>query len=138
MMEHTALSLPRLTLLRAAYALIAVGQGLIVWPLILTHDGNWALMPGVVKCMLGALSLLALLGLRYPVSMLPLLFWEVTWKLIWLAAVAFPAWRSGTIDADTAQTAFETGLVVLIIVAIPWDVVFARFARAPGDRWRLV
>lgn len=130
------LSLKRLYLLRAAYLLISVGQGLMIWPLIFTHSGNWTLMSGVVKCMLGALSLLALLGLRYPVQMLPLLFWEICWKLIWLIAVALPAWQSGNMDADTAQTAFETGLVALIIIAIPWDVVIARFARAPAERWR--
>jgi hypothetical protein len=32
---------------------------------------SWALMPGVVKCMLAALSALAILGLRYPLRMLP-------------------------------------------------------------------
>jgi hypothetical protein len=36
------------------------------------------------------MSLLALLGLRYPVQLLPLLVFESAWMLIWLAAVAVP------------------------------------------------
>lgn len=130
------ISVPRLYLLRAIYLLLAVGQGMQVWPRIVLHSGDWSLMPGVVKCMLGALSLIALLGLRYPLRMLPLLFWEIAWKLIWLAAVALPAWRNGTVDADIAQTAFETGMVVIIIAAVPWDHVFRRYVRERGEPWR--
>lgn len=130
------ISIPRLYLLRAIYLLLAVGQGMSVWPKIISQSGDWALMPGVVKCMLGAMSLLALLGLRYPMRMLPLLFWEIAWKLIWLAAVALPAWRNGTMNADISQTAFETGLVVIVVLAVPWDYVYARYVRDPGDPWR--
>jgi len=36
------------------------------------------------------MSLLAFLGLRYPVRMLPILLLEVNWKLIWIGTVAIP------------------------------------------------
>lgn len=125
----------RLWVLRAIYALIAIAMGSMVWPAIMTHSGDWALMPGVVKCMLGALTALALVGIRYPLKMLPLLFWELGWKTIWLAAVALPAWQAGRMDADTAQTAFESGFVVLVYLAIPWRYVWEQYVRAPSDRW---
>jgi hypothetical protein len=131
----TEVSVLRLHFLRANYALIAVAMGSMIWPAILTHSGDWTLMPGVVKCMLGALSLLALLGIRYPLKMLPLLFWEMGWKTIWLLAVALPHWLSGSMDAATSQTAFETGLVVMIYAAMPWRYVLDQFGRAKGDRW---
>jgi hypothetical protein len=47
-------------------------------------------MEGVVACLLTAMSLLAFLGLRYPVRTLPILLFEVAWKAIWIAAVAVP------------------------------------------------
>jgi hypothetical protein len=53
-------------------------------------------MHGVVNSMLLALVLLAVVGLRYPLKMLPLLFWEIAWKARWLLALALPAWKNHT------------------------------------------
>ena len=64
-------SLIRLYALRATYLLIAVGLGITVWPGLLHHEHPWPLMYGVVQCVLAAVSLLALLGLRYPMQMMP-------------------------------------------------------------------
>jgi hypothetical protein len=68
--------------------------------------------------------------------MLPLLFFEIAWKAIWLLVVALPLWRVRQMDADTLETAYECLLAVVFVVAIPWGYVAARFALAPGDRWR--
>lgn len=126
----------RLNLLRAVYLLIALGMGIQVWPQILTGGGNWVGASGFVKSMLGALTLLCLLGLRYPLNMLPLLFWELIWKTIWLLVVAFPAWGAGDMDAETMENAFACGLVVLVYAAIPWRYVLRHYGRARGDRWK--
>ena len=126
----------RLYALRAGYLIIVVGLGIEIWPGILLRHGSWELMQGVVQCMLGALSLLAVLGLRYPLKMLPLLLFEIAWKVIWLSVVAFPLWRAGRMDADTASTAFACGLVVIFPIIIPWPYVLSTFAKARADRWR--
>lgn len=126
----------RLNLLRAVYALIAIAMGAMTWPDILTRSGDWSFAPGVVKCMLGALTLLSLLGIRYPLRMLPLLFWELAWKTIWLLVVALPAWMENRIDTAMAENIFATGLVVIVYAAIPWGYVFDHYVRHPGDQWR--
>lgn len=125
----------RLYLLRAGYLLIAVGMGMQIIPAFLDH-GPWDLKQGVVNAMLLALVLLSLLGLRYPLKMLPLLFWEMAWKAAWLLSVALPAWRNQTMDADTSETAFACLLAVIFLVLIPWDHVWRQFVAARGDRWR--
>jgi hypothetical protein len=130
----TELSTLRLYLLRAGYLMLVVGLGSMIWPRIL-HHGSWELMHGVVTCMLGAMSALALLGLRYPVRMLPLLFFELTWKAIWLLTVAAPLWRSHRMDADTTETAVECLLAVIYVAVIPWPYVFKTYLAKPGDRW---
>lgn len=129
-------SVIRLYLLRAGYLLLVVGLGLTVWPSILNPARSWELMHGVVVAMLGAMALLALLGLRYPLQMLPLLFFELTWKTIWLARIALPLWIGHKLDADTSETAFECLIAVVYLALIPWDHVFRRFVLMKGDRWR--
>lgn len=124
---NTDLSTSRLWLLRGGYLLLVVGLGLTVWPAILHHAKPWELMHGVVLCMLGALSALAVLGLRHPLRMLPLLFFELAWKSIWLLAVALPAWAAHRMDADTAETAFECLMAVIFVLVIPWPWVFRRY-----------
>jgi hypothetical protein len=129
------LSTRRLNVLRLGYAFMVVGLAIVKWPL-LQSVASVPVPQGVVTCLLTAMSLLALLGLRYPARMLPILLFEVTWKVIWLAAVAAPHLIAGDIDAATSEVLFNCSLVVIIIAVIPWGHVWKRYARAPGDPWR--
>jgi hypothetical protein len=138
MSQPHELSTFRLYLLRATYLLVAVGLGVGIWPLILrSASAPPEHMQGVVRAVLCAVSLLALLGLRYPVQMLPLLLFELAWKSIWVLAIGLPLWRAGRLDAATRET-WEACLMGLVIfpIAIPWGHVLRRYVRAPGDRWR--
>jgi hypothetical protein len=131
------LPLLRLHLLRAAYALLVVGLGSMIWPLLLSAPPDLEHMRGVVWGLLGGLSLLAVLGLRYPLQMLPLLLFELAWKGVWVAAIGLPRWSAGTLDAGTAQTLYECVFgLVLFPLLIPWGYVWASYVRRPGDRWR--
>ena len=128
------IALWRIYLLRAGYLLIAVGMGMQKVPAFLHHK-PWELMHGVVNSMLLALVLLSVLGLRYPLKMLPLLFWEVAWKATWLLAIALPAWQNHTMDADTWDTTFACLISVIFLFIMPWDYVWRNFVAARGDRW---
>lgn len=127
----------RLYLLRALYLLIAVGLGITIWPGILAPPENLSHMAGVVRSVLGAVSLLALLGLRYPLKMLPLLFFEFIWKSIWVLVFGLPLWLNGQLDANTQETLKECLMgIVLVAIAVPWGYVYRHYLKAPGDRWR--
>jgi len=129
-------SLPRLYLLRLGYLILGGGLVVYKWPLLLHHDHPWPLMASVVEGMLVGLSLLALLGLRYPMRMVPILLFEVAWKLIWLAVVALPLWLHHELDADARALTGEILWVVVIIAVIPWRYVGATYLLGRGDRWR--
>jgi hypothetical protein len=129
------IALWRLYLLRAAYLLIAAGMGMQMWSTYTDPHKPWTLTHGVMNAMLLALALLSFLGLRYPLKMLPLLFWEMTWKAIWLLTVALPVWQAGNI-ADIWDTTFACLLSVIFVVVMPWDYVWRNFVAARGDRLR--
>lgn len=126
----------RLYLLRAMYLLIAVGLGITIWPGILAPPDNLSHMASVVRSVLGAVSLLALLGLRYPLKMLPLLFFELLWKSIWVLAFGLPLWLNEQLDANTRETLNACLMgIVLVPLVLPWGYVFRNYLKASGDRW---
>ena len=126
----------RLYLLRAMYLMISLFVMSQFWPLLFNHK-PWSLMHGVAVSMFAAMGPLALLGLRYPLKMLPVLLFELTWKSLWLVAVGLPLWYAHQVDLNTWTTikACLMGVVSLPIV-IPWRYVFATYVKARGDRWR--
>jgi hypothetical protein len=125
----------QLNVLRVGYAVMGVGLAVIKWPLLLDH-APWGLAEGTKECLLIAMSVLALLGLRYPLRMLPILLFEVTWKLLWLGVVALPLWSDGRLDGATRTQAGAVLWVVIIIAVIPWRYVVAQYVVTPGDPWR--
>jgi hypothetical protein len=131
----TDLSLTRLHLMRAGYLLMGVGLALVKWPL-LSEAEALPLYEGVTLCLLTAMSLLAFLGLRHPVKLLPLLLFESAWKLLWLSLVALPKATTGDLDAATTETVVSCSLVIVILAVTPWRYVWRNYVRATGDRWR--
>jgi hypothetical protein len=131
---ETGVTLFRLYVLRAAYALLVVGLGGMIVPEILNHEPG---SRGVIPALLGAIWVLALLGLKYPLRMLPLLMFEFAWKSIWMIAYGVPQWSSGTLPPTFGEDFFNIGLgVVLMPLVIPWGHVWRRYLKAPAERWR--
>ncbi len=127
-------SLPRLYAMRAGYLFMGLGLAIVKWP-HLSSASHMPLYEGVTICMLTAMSLLAFLGLRYPVKMLPVLLFESAWKLLWLALVAFPKAAGQGLDSATTQMLTRNALVVVILAVIPWRYVWRTYVRAPGQPW---
>jgi hypothetical protein len=126
----------RLYVLRAVYLLIFAGLALQIWPLIVRPPQDLQLMRGVVWSVLTAVSLLAALGIRHPLRMLPLLFFEFLWKAIWMLAIGLPRRAAGPMDAATTDTFFAVLLgIVVVPLALPWRYVWENYVRAPADRW---
>jgi hypothetical protein len=125
----------RLYLLRALYLMVAIFLLTGVAPLLAQPAPT--LMTGAARALFVGLGLLALLGLRYPLQMLPLMLFEVAWKSVWLAAYGLPLWSAGRLDADHAQTFQDTGIgIIIALLVIPWGYVWRQYVRRPGDRWR--
>jgi hypothetical protein len=129
------LSLTRLHLMRAGYLFMGVGLVLVKWPLLPEVD-TLPLYEGVTLCLLTAMSLLAFLGVRHPVKLLPVLLFEVAWKILWLPLVGLPNAAAGNLDAATTKVLVNCSLVVLIMAVIPWRYAWRQYVTSPGERWR--
>ena len=80
--------------------------------------GSWA-----------ALSLLMLLGVRFPVSRLPLMLLQLFTNLTWLIAVGHPSWAAGRLDRVASERVNACAFgAVLDLAVIPWPEVFENHA----------
>lgn len=126
-------SLVRLYVLRAAYLLLVIGLGAMIVPEVLSHELT---SRGVIPCLLAAVWVLAFLGLRYPLEMLPLLMFEFAWKAIWAVAYGIPQWSAGRLPPTFAEDSFNIAFGVLLMpLVIPWGYVWRHYVRRPGARW---
>jgi hypothetical protein len=130
----------RLYLLRAMYVFMAVGLAIFKLGPAILHPENLSPQDSVVLSVLGGFALLAVLGIRYPIKMLPLLFFEFVWKAIWVLAFGLPLLLSGQLDPNISFGGTETLYncllgIVLVPLVTPWGYVFKHYLKAPGDRW---
>jgi hypothetical protein len=127
-------SLARLYLLRATYLLLVVGLGATIVPALINHE---PVARGVIPSLLGGVWLLAFIGLKYPLQMLPLLMFEFAWKTIWLLDFGIPQWSSGQLP-PTFMEDFQAIVlgVILMPIVIPWGYVYRHYVKHPGARWR--
>lgn len=127
----------RLYLLRAAYFMIFVFLTTSIWPQVIMRGTQYPHMSGVARALLAALGLLALLGVRYPVKMLPIMLFELAWKAIWVFAIGLPLRLAHKLDPGQAQTFIDTTVgIALCLIVIPWRYVFETYVRERGDRWK--
>jgi len=132
---QASVSLWRLNALRVLYLLIFLGIGRFVWQQLFFSSAEWPVMTGVAKSMMAAVSLLSLLGVRYPLQFLPLMIWETLWKTIWILVIAVPAF--GTPQwAIIESTFYECVGIVILYFIIPWPYVWSRYFRHPVERWK--
>ncbi len=125
-------SLLRLYVMRAMYLVLVIGLGAMIVPEILSHE---MASRGVIPSLLGAVWVLAFLGLRYPLEMLPLLMFEFVWKLIWMVFYGLPQWSSGLRPPTFAEDSFNIAFGAVLLLVIPWGYVWRRFVKRPGARW---
>lgn len=127
----------RLYVLRATYFMIFIFLTTQIFPQVIMRGTQYPHMSGVARALLAALGLLALLGVRYPIKMLPILLFELAWKAIWVLAIGLPLRAANRLDAGQAQTLIDCTVgVVLCLIVIPWPYVIDTYVRATGDRWK--
>lgn len=132
---ETSVSVWRCNALRIIYFLIFAAQSSFVWQQLFFESSDWPAMTGVAKSMMAAMALLCLLGMRYPLQMLPLLLWETLWKSIWILVIALPAFGSNQWP-ELETTFYETIGIVILYFILPWNYIWSRFFRQVTEPWK--
>lgn len=111
--------------LRLFYLLMLVFVAPAAWRVLLTHQGEWAPLSAVAWSVWATYPALALFGLLQPLRWIPLLLFTLGYKAVWLAFVALPLWRAGTLQGSSAQPVAESFLALpLLALVIPWGYVW--------------
>ena len=115
-------------LLRLLFLLVVIFVASDSWSAILKHEGPWDHVRAAAMCMWAAYSVLAIFGLFQPLRWLPLVLFEIFYKVVWLVIVAYPLWSTNQLAGSPAEGMTHAFLwVILPIVAVPWGYAFRTY-----------
>jgi hypothetical protein len=115
-------------LLRLLFLLVVVFVASDSWSAILKHQGPWDPVKAAAVCMWAAYSVLSIFGLISPLKWLPIVMFEIFYKLIWLIIVAYPLWSTHRLAGSQAEEmTYAFVWVILPIVAMPWAYAFRTY-----------
>ena len=127
----------RINAMRFLFLLMAVIMGgMFVWPQLLFESADWDVMRGLAKSMLAALAVMSLLGVRYPLQMLPLMLYEMLWKTVWIILIAGRAWMAGKWNADIEGLFYDCIGIIIAFFIVPWPYIWARYVVQPMEPLR--
>ena len=122
-------------LLRLLFVLVILFVGSDSWLGLFRHQGGWDPVRAAAVCMWAAFSALAILALIDPLRWLPIVAFEIFYKVVWLVVVAYPLWsRNQLAGSPAAEMTFVFSWVLLPIVAMPWGYFFKTYVARTNTR----
>ncbi len=127
-------------LLRVFFLLVVVFVGYDAVGYLLRYEPPAGHVQAAAFSMWAAFAVMGVLGFLHPLRMLPLVAFDIVYKVIWLGVVAWPLWSTGRLAGSPAEEMTGAFLwVVLPAAAMPWRYAFhtlirGRNARAPLAR----
>ena len=107
--------------LRLFYLLMLLFVAPTAWQVLLTHQGPWEPLRAMAFAVWATYPSLALFGLLQPLRWLPLMFFTIGYKAIWLWFVAYPMWTAGTLaGTQTGEIAQSFLALPLLVLVVPW------------------
>jgi len=112
-------------LLRLLFGLMFVFLTYDSWSHIFNHRGAWDNSNAAAWCMWGSYSVISIIGVIRPLKMLPIVLFEIIYKVAWLGIVAFPLWMKNELIGSPAEGMTRVFVwVIFPIVAMPWRYFF--------------
>ncbi len=115
-------------LLRLLFTLMFLFLTYDSWSTILNHKGPWDNTRAAAWCMWGSYSFISFIGILRPLKMLPIVLFEIIYKITGLLIVAYPLWVNGELIGSPAEGMTNVFVWVLFpIVAMPWRYFFKTY-----------
>jgi hypothetical protein len=112
-------------LLRLLFTLMFFFLTFESWTHILKHSGPWNNTNAAAWCMWGSYSVISFIGMIRPLKMLPIVLFEIIYKVTWLLIVAYPLWMKNELIGSSDEGMARVFIwVILPIVAMPWRYFF--------------
>lgn len=122
-------------LLRLLFLLVVVFVGSDAWSALVRHQGEWDAVRAAAVCMWAAYAALSVLGFIQPLKWLPIVLFEICYKILWLVVVAYPLWSADRLSGHPAEAMTHAFVwVVLPIVAVPWGYAYRTYVWPPRAR----
>lgn len=119
--QHEGVRPVQLWGLRLFYLLMLVLVTPVAWQALLGHTGTWEPLRAVTFAVWATYPALAFFGLFRPLRWLPLMFFTIGYKAIWLGFVAYPLWQAGTLwNTPTGEVAASFLALPLLALVVPW------------------
>ena len=103
---------------------------------LLGGPSEWTSWRGAGHSLLLALAILSIGGMFRPLTFLPIMLFEVVWKVVWLTAVALPLWMAGEQIPGIVSVKGSIIGTGLIVICIPWKYVWWKYFALPIEPWR--
>jgi len=123
--HHDGVPKMNIYLLRLLFLLMFTFLTYDAWSHIFQHKGPWGITDAAAWCMWGSYSVISFIGIIRPLKMLPIVLFEIVYKLAWLFIVAYPLWIKNELAGSPAEgTTYVFIWVFFPIVAMPWTYFF--------------
>jgi hypothetical protein len=121
--------------LRLFFLLMLVFVTPTAWGVLLSHHGAWDPLQAVAWAVWATYPALGLFGLFQPLRWLPIMVFTIGYKAIWLALVAYPLWRAGTLaGTQTGEIAQSFLALPLLVAVVPWGYAWRTYVRWPQGK----
>ena len=116
--------------LRLFYLLMLVFVAPMAWQELLSHRGAWDPLVAVTWTVWAMYPTLGVFGLFRPLRWLPIMFFTIGYKTLWMALVAYPMWRAGTLAGTQTEAVAQSFLALPLLVAVvPWGYAWRSYIR---------
>jgi len=117
-------------IMRGLFFLNFISLAFDTWPTIISPQEQMDTLTGVAYSFWSSFALLNLVGIRFPLKFIPLLFLQLFYKAAWIISTYLPAKNSGLLNEDLNSFLWIcVAGIALNLLIIPWGYVYRIYLK---------